>query len=470
MPETITYQRPPLWEVMKPGHRPYAPFEWQVRHMHRAVDAGYRRIALPCGRRSGKSEGAQAEVVRATTRPVEIIMGIEHAPIIYIVGPTSELADRVWGPIWAMFVPSDSGDYVPPLGLMYKNHDKQRGIIWLKNGAKLQRKTGDDPRSLQGERVTFALVDEAQDITDEAWQNLLPSLADSDGTLIAIGITRGKGRFRTFYQLGQDGERGHYSASVPTSANPVMHVVAARAGYDSLDDYIDRFLAAGMTETEKKQHYYAEWVDEDGAVFSEPGKVFTGETETEPTPGHMYFMGVDLAKSYDFTVAYVGDINEQRVVAMERFQHLDYTIQIPKLVAMVKHWGVRVLHIDSRGSQGTIDFLRLALYGTGCSIVEFYSTTEDKANMISSLVRDIEQSAITCLRADTVGAKELMMFEAKVVGNVVKYGAPSGYHDDCVIALALLNIKMTKSKRMAKPATQKPYVTFGGGGSNRMRV
>lgn len=138
----------------------------------------------------------------------------------------------------------------------------------------------------------------------------------------------------------------------------------------------------------------------------------------------MYFMGVDLAKSYDFTVAYVGDINEQRVVAMERFQHLDYTIQIPKLVAMVKHWGVRVLHIDSRGSQGTIDFLRLALYGTGCSIVEFYSTTEDKANMISSLVRDIEQSAITCLRADTVGAKELMMFEAKVVGNVVKYGAP----------------------------------------------
>lgn len=472
--ERLTYLRQPLWDVMKPGHRAYQPFEWQVRHMHRPVDMGYKRIILPCGRRSGKSEGVQAEVIRAAMQPSVVVRGIEHFPIIYVCGPTAELAQRVWEPIWAMFVPSEDGTYQPPLAVLYKNHDKARGIIWLKNGARLQRKSGDDPRGLQGERVTFAVVDEAQDMTDEAWANLLPALADSEGTLIAIGITRGKNRFRSLYQLGQDGEQGHYSASVPTAANPVMHEVAERAGYDDLDDYIDRFLAAGLTETEKKQHYYAEWVDEDGSVFADPAKVFTSEPLDAPIAGHTYFMGVDLAKSYDFTVAYVGDVNDQRVVAMERFQHLDYTVQIPKIVAMVKKWGVRVLHIDSRGSEGTIDFLRLALMGTGCSIVPFYSTTEDKANLISALVRDIEQGNITCLRTDTVGLKELQMFEAKVKNNVVKYGAPSGYHDDCVIALALLNLKMTKQKRFTQPAQQRPYVSFGGNalhvGPRRMRV
>lgn len=467
---SVTYMRHPLWDIMKPGGRPYQPLPWQAEYMHAPIDKGFKRIALPCGRRSGKSEGVQAEVVRAAMAPDQIVMGILHHPVIYVCGPTNDLANRVFAPIWNMFVPSDDGSYLAPLSMLYASHDKAAGFVILKNGAKIVRKSGDDPRGLQGDRVTFAIVEEAQDFPDDAWANLLPGLADSGGTLIAIGITRGKGRFRTFYRLGQDNERLHFSASVPTSANPVMHQRAKEAGYDTLDEYIDEYLASGMTETEKKQHYYAEWVDEDGSVFSPTGveEVFHGEFDTEPKPDHVYFMGVDLAKQHDYTVAYVGDVNEHRVVAMERFNQLDYTVQIPKLVALVKKWGVRVLHIDSRGSQGTIDFLRLALIGTSCSIVEFYSTTEEKANVISMLVRDIDQRAITCPAADSVGKNELLAFEAKVAGNVVKYGAPSGYHDDCVIALALLNAKMSKMKRRTKPPTQKPYISFGSRGRNKV--
>ena len=468
-PERLTYRRIPLWDVMKPGGRPYQPFPWQVRHLHRAIDAGFKRIALPCGRRSGKSESVQAEVVRAAVRPSEIVMGIEHFPIVYIVGPTSELAQRVWEPIWNMFVPDLNSDYIPPLGFLYQNHDKARGVIWLKNGAKLQRKTGDDPRSLQGERVTFAVVDEAQDMTDEAWENLIPALADSAGTLVAIGITRGKGRFRSLFQLGAQGEHQHYSASVPTSANPVMEVVALREGYASLDEYIDKVLGASLTENEKRQQYYAEWIDEDGAVFTHPENVFTlSDWESGPRRGHTYFMGVDLAKVHDYTVCYVGDVCCSKVVYEERFHGLDYTVQVPKIAKIARDWNTRILHIDATGSEGTVDFLREQLGGF-CSLIPFKFTQESKANLISTLVRETERVNYAVPKAASVLLAEMQLYEGTVKGNSVKYSAPPGYYDDCVIALALLMHYMTAAKRMSKSPVQKPYVTFKTGGDMLQR-
>lgn len=213
----LSYAYPSVWRVLNRGAE-YQPFAWQVQHLHSQVDRGVKRIILPCGRRSGKSTAVIAEVAREVIQPPVTVHGITHSPLAYIIGPTAEASMRVWEPVWNAFVPPDSGNWVPSLGFLYEGHDKNRGVIFVKGGARIYRKTADDPRSLQGERVTLAIADEAHDLNEEAWENLMPGLSDSDGRLIAIGVPKNKGRFRSYYYAGQGADSSFYSASVPTTA------------------------------------------------------------------------------------------------------------------------------------------------------------------------------------------------------------------------------------------------------------
>ena len=451
--------RPPLWDIMY-GDRPYEPLPWQAEHIHAKAD--FKRLILACGRRSGKSEGVKGEVIREVMRPAETVMGLTHHPIVYVVAPTSELAMRVWQPVWDMFVPSDTGTYVPPLGFLYKNHDKARGMIWLNTGATIQRKTADDPRSLQGERVTLAVVDEAQDMPDEAWQNMMPALADSGGRLIAIGITRGKGRFRSYWERGMTGaDPTFYAASVPTSANPIMFDVARREGYESVEAYIDQVLAADLTDTERMQQYYAQWVEEDGQVFRNLDSVFTGNLDpkdSEVVTAGAYIMGLDVAKQHDYTTAYVLDRKTMRVVATDRFNGLDWLSLGSRVASLYKRYRCAFIHMDTTGVG---DPARDILAREGCLVIPFIFTNQSKAALINTLVREVEQKYVILPRDDTVLRREMELFEATVMpGGLVKYSAPPGYFDDCVIALALAVFKAAKQRRRQHDVNYGRYADF----------
>ena len=162
---SLTYERPIFWDVLNSG-RPYQPLAWQARHFH--AQESCKRVIAACGRRSGKSSGMLAEIVKEATRGNEIVMGVEHSPLIYVVGPTTETSMKVWQPVWDAFVPAENSSYIPPLGFLHAEHDKNRRYIRLHNGTQIYGKTADDPRGLQGDRVTLAIVDEAHEIQDEA--------------------------------------------------------------------------------------------------------------------------------------------------------------------------------------------------------------------------------------------------------------------------------------------------------------
>ena len=102
----------------------------------------------------------------------------------------------------------------------------------MKSEALLQRKSADDPKSLQGDRVTCAIVEEAHSMPEDAWKYLLPSLMDSGGRLLAIGVTMGKNRFRSMWEMGQGDNPDYYSCSVPSTAHPL--IVRTRAEADKL--------------------------------------------------------------------------------------------------------------------------------------------------------------------------------------------------------------------------------------------
>ena len=462
---SLAVERHPFWDIIA-GGKPYEPLPWQNLHIHARRDVPV--LVLACGRRSGKSFGIQPEVVVEAMRGAQTVMGIEHFPIIYIVGPTSELAMRIFEPVWDMFVPSDSGTYQPPLGFLHQWHDKARGVIQLVNGARIYRKTGDDPRSMQGERVTAAVCDESQDMPDEVWEKLLPALADSGGRLILSGIASKKGRFRSYWHLGQGVDPNFYSASVPTSVNPRIREIAAERGYESVDEYITDVLGAGLTEKEIRQQFYAEWLDEEGQVFKGYEKWFDAPRYTRPTelmlrpgqwdrPKGTYLMGLDVGKKRDFMSAHVIEVGTQTFVDSERFIGIDFTVAGPRLANLARAWGVKFIHMDTTGiGEPVADILK----AEGCSIVPFAFTNESKSRLVGRFASEIERGRVHFLRDDEVLKKEMGLFEATLSGMTITYGAPKGYHDDAVVSAALAVYKSAQNRSMAHSPVSKPYITF----------
>lgn len=418
-----------------------------------------KRIILPCGRRSGKSTAVIAEVAREVIQPPVTVHGITHSPLVYIIGPTAEASMRVWEPVWNAFVPPDSGNWVPSLGFLYEGHDKNRGVIFVKGGARIYRKTADDPRSLQGERVTLAIADEAHDLNEEAWENLMPGLSDSDGRLIAIGVPKNKGRFRSYYYAGQGADSSFYSASVPTTANPIYREKAAEAGQDPTE-YLRTNFAADLTDKEFSRQYLSQWVEEDGQVFANFDQYFTGTGAQEPG---VFIMGLDLGKLHDFTVAYVGEVGGQEVVAKLRFNKIDYMDQVPQIAYLYHLYECRFIHMDTNGpGEAVAEMLRRDY---GCHILPFKWTNESKQALVSTMVREVQRGNVTFLADDDVLKKEMSLFEGVVsTGGTLRYEAPKGFYDDCVIAAALLIQKMARNKSMAKNPIHKPYAVFAAPG------
>jgi len=433
----LTYEFPNVWTEINDGQA-YDPWPWQDLHVHSRSDS--KRLILACGRRAGKTTAIKAEIVREALKPLEEHFGMVHAPYIYVIAPNYELTMKVWEPVWNLFVGRGA-----PLRHLYKSHDKTRKLIELVTGARLQAKTADDPTGLQGDRVTAAFVDEAQDINPEAWASFMPALADTDGRLIAIGIAKGKGNFRTYFQIGQEDNPRYYSASVTSLAHPNID-----------EDDLEEFRR-DLTEAQFRQQYLAEWVEDDGQVFRNIDACFDGDW-AEPK-GSQYLMGLDIGKIEDSTVAYVIDIKTMSIVARDRFHGLDYTLLGPRIAGLYKKYKCQTIHLDGTGvGEPVADILR----SEGCSITSFKFSNQSKAILVSTLAAEIEHGRVHFPKDDEILKKELELFEGTVLaGGAVRYGHPVGYHDDSVMAAALAVMKAKKRKNTTSMARRSDYLTFG---------
>lgn len=177
-----------------------------------------------------------------------------------------------------------------------------------------------------------------------------------------------------------------------------------------------------------------------------------------PRPEFSYVMGVDLAKSLDFTVIDVICIELKQLVYHERMEsenRSSWNYQKQKIMAVSELYNRAMIVTDSTGVGDPIteDLQRM-----GCNV--FVDRTGDKndkevagfkfnmiskENIIEKLKVTIELQLIR-IPDIPILIKELKQFQAlKMPSGRYKYSAPAGkdengvdlYHDDCVIGLAL---------------------------------
>jgi hypothetical protein len=136
--------------------------------------------------------------------------------------------------------------------------------------------------------------------------------------------------------------------------------------------------------------------------------------------------GIDLAKSVDWTVI-VGLDENGNVAYFDRFQ-MDWhntkqnIIRLPKCPILVDSTGVG-------------DPILEDLQREGVMIQGLKFTSSSKQQLMEGLQAAIHQGKIGY--PDGIISQELEIFEYQYTATGVKYSAPSGYHDDAVVALAL---------------------------------
>jgi phage FluMu gp28-like protein len=317
------------------------------------------------------------------------------------------------------------------IGAEVRKVDRQ---IILNNGGEVKIRSADNPDSLRGEGLDFVVLDECAFMKEAAWAEVLrPALADRKGGALFISTPKGRNFFWRLWRLGQQGEEGWQSWQFPTSSNPYIdseEIEAARAG---------------LPERIFLQEYLAEFIEDAGSVFrgvaaaataiEQDGRAtVTNDKGEEEDAGHGYAFGVDWGKHQDFTVIAVLDTTNNQLVALDRFNQIDYTVQVGRLKALAERFRPSQI-VAERNSMG--EPLIEQLQRDGLPVQPFTTTNASKAEAVDALALAFERSDITIL-PDPVLIGELQAFEAKrLPSGMLRYEAPAGMHDDTVIALAL---------------------------------
>jgi phage terminase large subunit-like protein len=296
-----------------------------------------------------------------------------------------------------------------------------RSVTFPKGGS-VSVRSADNPDSLRGEGLDFVVMDECAFMKEEAWTEAIrPSLSDRQGRALFISTPKGKTWFWRIYQHGINGVIGWSSFTFPTASNPYIPTEEIEAARKDLPEMIFR------------QEYMAEFLDNNGEVFRRVMEAATAARQETSVDGHTYVMGVDWGKSNDFTAIAVVDSDTSELVHLDRSNQVDYSLQVTRLQALCDRFHP-VGIVAEKNSMG--EPLIEALQRSNLPVIPFNTTNASKANIIDGLALAFEQGELRILD-DPILLGELMAYEMeRLPSGLMRYNAPSGMHDDTVMALA----------------------------------
>ncbi len=389
---------------------PYSPQPYQ-REIH---DSLKRFKVVKIGRRGGKTELLENE---------EIKQSVKNPGLHWIVAPTYRQVKAICWKRLKMLLKNDTD---------WKFNEAELSAHHPIINTTLELKGADNEDSLRGVGLKSVGIDEAASLKPHVWPEIIrPMLADSRGPALFIGTPKGKNWFFDLFMRGQLGYSSFdpewQSWGYPTSIN---RYIAKEEIEQARKDMSERLF---------RQEFMAEFLDDETGVFKKIRQCIVGDLKAA-IPGHFYVMGVDLAKTVDFTVLVVIDVDTREVVAFKRFQNVMWTDQKGMILDMARRYNNALTIIDSTGVGDPIcEDLRLAnisLYYEGDK-PGYKFTNDSKARLIDQLAIAIEQRLITFPSIDEL-INELMIYEYFITdAGRITYGAPEGKHDDCVTALAL---------------------------------
>jgi len=386
----------------------YTPHEGQ-KLLHNCAS---RFRVMSCGRRFGKTMACTNEVAK---------FALEHSDTLSMwVAPVyrqTQIAFRLMSKALKQVLAADP--------------NKTELRLELINGSTVEFRSTERFDHLRGEGIHFLVIDEAARVAQEAWEAALrPALSDTNGRAIFISTPLGRNWFYRMFLRGQDSSQDQYrSFTFPTSANP----------YVRKDDIEEARLA--LPQDVFRQEYLAEFLEESAGVFRNVDDCVQGELE-EPKFGHSYILGWDPAKYADFSVMTVVDVEEQKVVAFDRSNGVEYRAQLDRLVDLAYRYNGAFVVMDCTGVG---DPLLEQVRERNLQVEGFLFTSTSKSQLVENLIVKLEKAQITFPDIPIL-INELKSFEHRYTpSRYLQYSAPEGMTDDCVMSLALAAWRLVTS-------------------------
>lgn len=290
--------------------------------------------------------------------------------------------------------------------------------------------SADNPESILGLGFRGIVVDEAARIPTDVWHyTIRPTLAQTMGWATLISTPNGRGWFYDLHTRGNEPQETDYQS---------FHFASNTNPYFPAEEWEEakRTMPADVF----RQEYMAEFLEDSAGVFRNVDACLLTAPAVRTDD---VAIGCDLAKHTDHTVLIAMDRKTGHCLDMERFNHLDWPIQKERIVEFTRrHNGLLVMDATGIGDP-VYDDLRHVLP----RIQPVKLTNLSKTQLIQRLVVAIEQRQIGWPAAWSVLTDELKRYEYEITPNgSITYNTPAGYHDDCVIALALANSERLQFK------------------------
>ncbi len=302
--------------------------------------------------------------------------------------------------------------------------------------------SADNPDNIRGFGFKGLVIDEAAAIPADVWHYVLrPTIAQTLGWAVFVSTPKGRNWFYDLFTRGLDtSETDYASFRFPSRASPFFPAKEW--------DEAKRTLPADVF----RQEYEAEFLEDSAGVFRNIDACLI-HGDPPPPDGlrrgdyRYVVVGCDVAKHTDWTVLIAMDAETGRCFAMERFNHLDWPIQKERILSFARRYRGRLI-LDASGVGDPIfdDLKRVYV-----DIEPFKFTSLSKTELVQRLIVAVEQRKVAWSAGWEVLTAEMRRYEYQIgPSGGITYNAPGGYHDDCVMALALANHRRWETESVGR--------------------
>lgn len=351
----------------------------------------------------------------------------------YFVLPTYKQAKQV---IWDELIK----DHLP-MEIVDKKNDSELAIYY-KNGS-IQRFVGsEDPDKHRGVNAIDWVFDEYAKQSPRMWFEIAqPILRENGGTATFTFTPVGRNHAWKLLQDAKDNPAEWFWTVITAEDTDV---------YSEKEKYEARM---SMPQALYQQELMCSFVEGSSAFFRRVEANVWKSINDQPIPGHVYTLGVDLAKYQDFTVLTPFDLTTFYVLPQERFNQVDWVLQKARIEAASLRYNGSPVRIDATGVG---DPVVEDLMARGIPIEPFKFTEQSRRELLNHLAIYLEQDKIK-LPNDEGLIEELNGFQYSL-SDTGKLRADSVFeHDDRVMSLALAVWAAPESSIAAQEAFHEPY-------------
>ena len=330
-----------------------------------------------------------------------------------------------------------------PMELVKKVNESEL-YVEFENGSILSLHGGDDPDSIRGIDARGIGMDEAPLVKREVWEEILRPIIAQNPNRWAMFIFTPKGKANWCYEYwcrySNDPEWARYLLTAEQSGIIPKEELAK--------------VRLELPQRVYAQEFGCDFTESSASVFKNIELCIAGELD-KPRQDKTYCTGVDLARVDDWTVLTTICRETRQIVAWERFNQIDWSLQKERILAHCRRYNSFAV-VDATGVG---DPIAQDIEKGGTSVIPFKISATSKKELVERLMVAIEQRLITFPKIQEL-IDELGLFSYEVTdhGNV-RFAAPEGCHDDCVISLALAvhgmkNFIYGKKERKAMPVVK----------------